>query len=175
MTILPVNVFAQDIFVQSTDTATYIIEKKLSVCYFEVPDRDDIYGVVEVNQKMGDIPVLAFFDTSVGVLEQCNSKRKYNRNTIKINDSKLRLGNKINGININTFIPQKLILITKDKTNYIVFEMYQFSTTTVGGGYDYIILKLNQANEIEKHSIYECDKKNSVLPMKKLLKVIEQI
>ncbi len=142
-------------------SSTKIIEVELSVCCIENAKRPEIYGTIEIKQKISGVSIVAYFDTNLDVIDLCEKQmlsEDHNQNIIKINNSRLALDNNLNGIDLSLFIPDRLFLITKDKVNYVIFEMYNFSYTTVGGGFTYIMIKMNESDEIDKYKIFEYKK-----------------
>lgn len=140
------------------NTSTQIKIVDLSpTCRMIDTKRDDIDGVIKVEQTIDSISIYAFFDISLDIPPICDKQgidENYAPNTIKINGAEFHIGADLNGIESSRFIPSRLFKVT-GKTIYVVFEMYNISYTTVGGGYTYIIIQLDQSNKIKRSEIFE--------------------
>ncbi|MFV0418264.1 MAG: hypothetical protein ACK5KT_06000 [Dysgonomonas sp.] len=148
----------QEAYIEQYGDSIRIIELDISDCCIEESNRDNIYGVIQIRRKIEEISISAFIDTELDILPICKKQtlgKKYSKNTIKINQTELYLKNDLNGIDLSLFIPNRIIYIKKKAKTFIVFEMYNFSYTTVGGGYTYIIIQLDQSDKIKSSKIFE--------------------
>ncbi len=135
-------------------------ERDLSTCIVKDNTRKDISGIITINETLNETNIRAYFDTNLDIIENCNERilDNYSSNTIIIEKSTLSVGDELNGIPITYFIPQRIFSIREDDSYFIVFEMHNFSYTTVGGGYTYIIIQLGENSSIEDYKIYEYSK-----------------
>ncbi|WP_145996391.1 hypothetical protein [Dysgonomonas massiliensis] len=136
----------------------YDIEiRDLTTCIAKDKTRDDISGIITIDETLNKANIRAYFDTNLDIIDYCNDSflDNYPSNTIIIEKLTLSVGNDLNGIQITHFIPQRIFSIRKDQYCFFVFEMYNFSYTTVGGGYTYIIIQVGENSSIDDYKIYE--------------------
>ena len=148
----------------------------LEVCYKPENKGNGIYGVIRIKQNFDDCIILCYFDCAIGALPECEYgklNKNYTPNSIMLNNDTLLLGDKLEDIDISLFIPEKIISIKTDINQFIVFEMYNCSYTTVGHWYVYIVAELDESGRINRYKTFIFDKKP--MPTNRLTKDIEEL
>lgn len=122
--------------------------KEINPCLIRANDTLNYYYVKEKILKNN---ITIMIQTDISIDKKCSSQNiDYKKSFVALSKDTIKL----NSDDFRTNIPQKIFLVRKNKQKYLFIELYNFSVTTVGNGYKYLISK-NPFRNLQNFSVKE--------------------